>query len=192
MTTGHHAHKPFSDKLAFVLNNPIRRWFFPPERLITKLEIRPNDVVVDFGCGPGFYLTSIARVAGKAIGVDVSTRMLYQAANQAKKSTVKVELIQSNGTDIKLPDNCVDLIVLVHVFHEVEDKPTVLREFRRILKSGGRLAIVEKTRPDHLLPKAFSPPIMDQKEVVQNVQEADFRFRQAIPDGKDSILIFAR
>lgn len=190
MASAHHAHKRFSDKLAFVLNNPIRRWFYPPERLIAKFEIRPSDVVVDFGCGPGFYLTPLAKAAGRAIGIDVSTRMLERAASQAKKNKVTVEPMQSNGTDIKLPDNCVDLIFLVHVLHEVEDKPTVLGEFRRILKPDGRLAIVEKTRPDRLLPSAFSPPIVDENEVVEDVQLAGFAFRKTIPNGKDSIIMF--
>ena len=192
MPVSHHAHRRFSDKLAFVLNNPIRQRLSPPERLIAKFDIGPNDVVVDFGCGPGFYLITLARVAGKVIGIDTSSRMLELAANQAKKNTVTVELLQSNGTDIRLPDNTVDLIVLVHVFHEVEEKATVLREFRRILKPGGRLAIVEKTRPDRMFPAVFSPPIVDPKEIVQDIQQEGFGFRQAIPSGKDSIIICAR
>jgi len=192
LTANHHAHKPFSDKLAFVLNNPIRRTLYPPERLIAKLDLGPNDVVVDFGCGPGFYLIPLAKTAGKAIGIDVSNRMLERAANHAKKAKVKVELLQNDGTNIRLPNNSVNLIVLVHVFHEINDKSTTLKEFRRILKPGGRLVIVEKTRADRIFPMAFGPPTVDEKKVVQEVQQAGFGFTQAIPRGKDSIIMCER
>ena len=189
MAANHQTHKPFSDKLAFILNNPIRRTLYPPERLIATLDLGPNDVVVDFGCGPGFYLIPLAKVAGKAIGIDVSTRMLEQAAHHAKKAKVKVELLQNDGTKIRLPNDSVNLIMLVHVFHEVNDKRTVLNEFRRILKPGGRLAIVEKTRADRISPITFGPPTVDEKTAVQEIQQAGFGFMQAIPRGKDSIIM---
>ena len=188
----HHAHKRFPERLAFLLDNPIRRWLSPPERLISKLKIGPGDVVVDFGCGPGFYLIPLARIAGKTIGIDASSRMLERAAKQAKKAMATVEVIQSDGTDIKLPDNCVDLILLVHVFHEVESKATVLKEFRRILESEGRLAVVEKTHRDRLSPKAFNPPTVSEKEVVREIQEGGFRLQHVILMGKDSIFMCAR
>jgi ubiquinone/menaquinone biosynthesis C-methylase UbiE len=189
LAANHQTHKPFSDKLAFVLNNPIRRTLYPPERLIATLDLGPNDVVVDFGCGPGFYLIPLAKVAGKAIGIDVSTRMLERAAYHAKKAKVEVELLQNDGTNIRLPNDSVNLIVLVHVFHEVNDKRTVLNEFRRILKPGGRLAIVEKTRADRISPVAFGPPTVDEKKAVHEIQQAGFGLMQAIPRGKDSIIM---
>jgi ubiquinone/menaquinone biosynthesis C-methylase UbiE len=172
-----------------MLNNPIRRKLSRPDRLISKLEIKPKDVVVDFGCGPGFYLIPVAGVATKAVGIDVSARMLERASDYAKKNKVSVELMQSDGTDIKLQDGSVDLILLVHVFHEVEDEQRVLREFLRILRPSGRLAIVEKTRPSRMLPAALGPPTVEEKGVVEEIQRAGLAFDQTIPYGKDSIII---
>jgi ubiquinone/menaquinone biosynthesis C-methylase UbiE len=59
--------------------------------------------------------------------------------------------MQSDGISIGLEDESVDLIILVHVFHEIEDKNRVLREFSRLLKSSGRLIIVEGTRGNGFL-----------------------------------------
>ena len=189
LTASPHTHKHIPDRLAFMLNNPIRRILSHPDRLISTLEIRPKDVVADFGCGPGFFLIPLAGVAAKVIGIDVSSRMLDRASSYAKKNHVSVDLLQSDGTDIKLQDGSVDLILLVHVFHEVEDEQRVLREFLRILRPSGRLAIVEKTRPGSVLPASLGPPIMEEKRVVEEVQRAGLTFDRTIPYGKDSIII---
>jgi ubiquinone/menaquinone biosynthesis C-methylase UbiE len=189
LPANHHTHKRIPNRLTSVLNNPIRRRLSPPERLISKLDISPRDVVVDFGCGPGFFLIPLAGVATKAIGIDVSTPMLERAASYAKKNKVTVELLQSNGTDVRLQDNSVNLILLGHVFHEVEDEQRVLKEFLRVLKPSGRLVIVERTRPNRMLPATFSPPTVNEMEVVEQIQRAGFAFSQTIPYGKDSIII---
>jgi len=189
LTASTHAHKHIPDHLAFMLNNPLRRKLSHPNRLISTLEIKPKDVVVDFGCGPGFFLIPLAGVAAKVIGIDVSTRMLDRASSYAKKNSVSVDLLQSDGTDIKLQDGSVDLILLVHVFHEVEDEQGLLREFLRILRPSGRLAIVEKTRPSRVLPASLGPPIVEEKRVVEEVQRAGLTSDRTIPYGKDSIII---
>jgi hypothetical protein len=50
------------ERLAFTLDNPIRRVLDPPERLIGKLSINADDPVVDFGCGPGYFLIPLAHL----------------------------------------------------------------------------------------------------------------------------------
>jgi ubiquinone/menaquinone biosynthesis C-methylase UbiE len=140
------AHHRFSDKLAFMLNNPLRRCLSPPEELVSKFGVGSNDVVVDFGCRPFFFTIPLARVSSRTIGVDASSRMLEKAAAHALRTGVAVELIQSDETQIRLPDASVDMVVLVHVLHEVEARSMVLSEFLRILKPSGRLVVVEKLK----------------------------------------------
>lgn len=180
-------HKCFPHRLAFMLNNPIRQHFNPPTRLISKLDIGPGDVVVDFGCGPGYFTVPIAKVAGKTIGIDVSSSMLEKAADYAKKSDVAIELIQSNGTQINLENDSVDIIVLVHVFHEIEERRKALSEFLRILRPSGRLLIVEKTRGGVLAAK-FGPPIVNESEIVTEIANAGFVIVKTVAHGTDSII----
>ena len=99
---------------------------------------------MDFGCGPGFFTIELAKKAKNVVAVDVSPEMLKKAQNKAKKAHQEnIQFLQSDGKTIQLEDGSVDLILLVTVFHEVGDSGTVLKEFSRILKPTGRLAIVE-------------------------------------------------
>ena len=184
-----HDSRKIPERLAFTLDNPVRRFLDPPERLIGKLGINPDDAVIDFGCGPGYFLIPLAKVARRAIGVDVSSRMLEKASRKAKKKGVSVELLQSDGTGIRLEDGSVDLIFLNHVFHEVDDKPRVLGEFHRILKPLGRLAIVERTREPGRLMGNMGPPVVDEKRLIGEIQQAGFRFAQTIAHRNTSIVI---
>jgi ubiquinone/menaquinone biosynthesis C-methylase UbiE len=181
-------HKRFPERLAFMLNNPLRRRLSPPEKLISKLGVRPEDVMVDFGCGPGYFTVPLARIARKAFGVDVSSGMLDRAATYAKTNRVEIGLIQSDGTRINLSDASVDGILLVHVFHEVESRTKVLDEFLRILRPTGRLFIVEKTRRGRKL-ATFGPPIIKETEIIDEVSKAGFATVHTIPSGNDSIIV---
>jgi len=134
-------------------------------------------------------LIPIAKVARSAIGMDVSPRMLEKASRKGKKEGVSIELLQSDGTNIRLQDDSVDLILLNHVFHEVDDKPKVLGEFHRILKPSGRLAIVERTRSSGRLLSNMGPPLVDEKRLISEIQGNGFRFVQTIAHGKASIVI---
>jgi len=184
-----HKHKKFPERLAFMLDSPIRRFLQPPERLIKQLSIDPKDVVVDFGCGPGFFLIPIAKLAGKATGIDVSPSMLERASRKAKKKHVAVELLKSDGTEMKLADESVDMILLNHVFHEVENKPKVLAEFRRILKPSGRLAIVERVHGTSGFWGIAGPPVIDEKEFTREIEQGGFTLTRTISYGNSSIAI---
>jgi ubiquinone/menaquinone biosynthesis C-methylase UbiE len=171
-----------------MLNNRIRRALNPPDRLIAKLGIARSNVVVDFGCGPGFFTIPLAKVAAKTIAVDASPRMLEKTAHYGEKNHVAVELLKSDGTEINLADGSIDLILLVHVFHEVEQKPRVLKEFLRILRPAGRLVIVEKTRGG-ALSSMFGPPVIEADEVIREMELGGLASSGTILYGKDSMII---
>lgn len=189
MSSIEHAHKRFPERLAFLLNNPIRKALHPPNELLSKLAITKSDIVLDFGCGAGFFTIPIAKMAAKTIALDASSQMLEKTAHHAEKNHVAVELLKSDGTAINLEDNSVDLVLLFHVFHEVEDKPRVLREICRILKPSGRLAIVEKTRGDGIFSGKFGPPVLRQDEVIGEIARSGFKPAETLPHDKDSIII---
>lgn len=184
-----HQHKHVPEIFAFTLDNPIRRMLQPPEQLISKLGIRPSDVVVDFGCGPGFFTVPLARAAARIVAVDVSPEMLEKAASYARRNGVTVEFLRSDGIKIKLENQSVDVVFLNHVFHEIDDGQKALSEFLRTMKPSGRVIIVERSRGSRLLGGKLGPPIIDPAEVVREIERAGFIHTQTIAHGNDSIIV---
>ncbi len=169
-----------------MLTNPLRRRLAPPHRLIDQVGINHDDVVVDFGCGPGYFTVEIGRRARKTIGVDISLEMLEKARKTATKAGVTVDFIQSNGERVELPSNSVDLILLVHVYHEIADKEKALLEFRRILREGGRVVIQERTGKKGLSRFLPGPPIFDLRKITELGVKVGFALDRVEPYGGGS------
>jgi ubiquinone/menaquinone biosynthesis C-methylase UbiE len=184
-----HKEEAYSASGAIFLDNPIRRWLQPPSELAEKLGISPSDVVMDFGCGPGFYTVELAKKAQKVMAVDLSPEMLKKAQNKAVKAGVKnIEFLQSNGKNIKVEDGSVDLILLVTVLHEVGESQTVLAEFHRILKPTGKLVIVEVVKKG-IFPGA---PVQNPDAVKAEVEAGNFELQQMQPYKNYGVFFFTK
>jgi SAM-dependent methyltransferase len=184
-----HKGEAHSASKAFFLDNPIRRWRQPPLELIGKLAIHPTDVVVDYGCGPGFFTLELARRAQTVIAIDLSATMLQKAKNKAAKAGARnIRFLQSNGTSLQLENGKVDLILLVTVYHEVGDNETVLRQFRRILKPDGKLIIVEVIKEGSV----HGAPVQDPEKLKAEIESAGFRLVEMQPYKKYGILRFTK
>jgi ubiquinone/menaquinone biosynthesis C-methylase UbiE len=179
----------FSLLLSSTLNNSLRRGLSPPNRILDRLSVKSNDIVIDFGCGTGFYTIPLAKMAKRVVGIDVQAKMLKIAQRYAEKSNVKVEFYQSDGKNIPLPDSTADLIFLRRVFHEIEDKQAILQELTRLLKQNGRLAIMEKTKRS-LTP--MGPPTVETSEIVNCLRSVGLQVTEKIEMGNETIIIGKR
>jgi len=175
-------------KLAFTLNNALLRLFQPVDKVIEALGIEPDDVVIDFGCGPGLYTVPLARKAKRVIGIDVQAGMLEKATSYAERSDVK-EFYLSDGRGIPLPDSTADLVFMRWVYHELEDRQAVLREMTRILKPDGRLAIMEKTRRGF---RPIGPPTVSASRIADSIGDVGLSAGGEIQIGNESIVIGKR
>ncbi len=184
-----HKGEAYSASGAIFLDNPIRRLIQPPSELIDKLGIAPSDVAVDFGCGPGFFTTELAKRTKKVFAVDISSEMLLKVKNKVTKAKVaNVQFLQSDGKNLQLEDNSVDLILLVTVYHEVGDNEAVLKEFHRILKPTGKLAIVEVIKKG-ALPSA---PVQIPEVLKAEIETEDFELQQMRPYKSYGIFLFSK
>jgi len=108
-------------------------------------ELLPGETVLDLGSGGGLdVILSARRVGpeGRAYGLDMTDEMLELARrNQAEAGVDNVEFLKGDIEDIPLPDSSVDVIISNCVINLSVDKPAVLREAHRVLRTGGRFAV---------------------------------------------------
>jgi demethylmenaquinone methyltransferase/2-methoxy-6-polyprenyl-1,4-benzoquinol methylase len=135
---------------------------------VREAEIRGGETVVDVACGTGDLSLAFARAldraegggggahsaGGKVIGIDFTAEMLDIA--QAKKSHPRVRYEQGDAQNLQLPDACADVVSIAFGIRNVQEVAKALREFRRILRPGGRLVILEFSEPRNALMRWFN------------------------------------
>lgn len=99
-------------------------------------------VVADLGCGTGDLAATIAPWVGSVIGVDSSAAML-KAARYRTEGLPNVQLRRGDLSAVPIEDQSCDAAVLLLVLSYLPEPHPVLTEMARILKRGGRAAIVD-------------------------------------------------
>ena len=119
---------------------------------IGLLEIQPTDHVLEIGFGPGYGIQQVAKLAGQGLvaGVDFSETMLQQASrrNAAAIASGKVQLRLGDSAVLPYLDNSFHKVFATNVVYFWNDPVGVLQEIRRVLKSGGRLALYIISKED--------------------------------------------
>lgn len=123
-----------------------RKWSFYVEvttrETMTRLRLRPEDRVLDVGCGTGALLDQIGRAhpGARLAGLDPVTQML-EVARRRLPHTVNL----TAGWADRLPyaDGAFDVVVSCNMFHYVRRPLPALREMQRVLRPGGELVITD-------------------------------------------------
>jgi SAM-dependent methyltransferase len=107
--------------------------------------IHPGETVVDIGSGAGFDSLIASRLVGptgRVIGFDMTEEMLKKArAGAAAIGATNVEFREGLAESLPLPDDFADVVISNGVLNLMLDKTATLREWRRVLKPGGRLQV---------------------------------------------------
>jgi ubiquinone/menaquinone biosynthesis C-methylase UbiE len=82
----------------------------------------------------------------RLIGVDIDERSLQHARAQITRDHLQVELFQSDGAELELPDASVSMLLCHQTFHHLVRQQEALHEFYRVLQPGGLLLFAESTR----------------------------------------------
>ncbi len=119
------------------------------QRGIELARVQDGKSVLDIACGTGLILGDIVKLnqTGLNAGIDISSGMLDRARARLKHTTAQVELKQASAFEIPYLDATFDLVINGYMFDlmPTEAMPKLLKEFRRVLKSGGRLVLINMT-----------------------------------------------
>jgi ubiquinone/menaquinone biosynthesis C-methylase UbiE len=136
----------FPHELSFLLELPLRSVLLSPRKLAHRLGLTSTSRVLEVGSGSGFYSVEVARrtVEGHLQLLDLQTEMLQKARAKLRKEGLgNIGLTVADGGRLPFKQNGFDVIFLVAVLGEIENRGAFLREAHRALKPQGVLSISE-------------------------------------------------
>jgi len=134
-----------AEQWAHVFDDPKRDEWQKPHEVIEALALKPDAVVADIGSGTGYFAVRFANMVprGRVYGVDIEPDMVRYLAERAKREKRdNVIAVAGAPEDPRIPEKA-DLILMVDVFHHVEERERYFRKLRGSLKPGGRIAIID-------------------------------------------------
>jgi demethylmenaquinone methyltransferase/2-methoxy-6-polyprenyl-1,4-benzoquinol methylase len=124
-----------------------RRW----RRLAAASAVRPGDRVLDAACGTGDLAIAAREAGGEVTGLDFSERML----ERARRKSDAIEWVRGDLLALPFEDAAFDAATIGFGIRNVDDLDAGLRELARVVRPGGRLAVLEITRPRGVLRPFF-------------------------------------
>ena len=113
---------------------------------IDSIKLPPTGVIADIGAGTGYYTFKLAPKVpkGKVYAVEIQDEMISALKERKEKFNIaNVEVIKGSVTSPNLPNNSVDLAIMVDVYHELEDPVEMLASIKNSLKKDGSLLLIE-------------------------------------------------
>ena len=113
---------------------------------IDKIQVPEDAVIADVGAGSGYYTFRLAPKVpkGKVYAVEIQDEMIASINEKKKRlNNTNVEVIKGSVTSPNLPENSVDLVIMVDVYHELEFPVEILQAIRKSLKKDGQLLLIE-------------------------------------------------
>jgi demethylmenaquinone methyltransferase/2-methoxy-6-polyprenyl-1,4-benzoquinol methylase len=120
-------------------------------RTVKLARVKPTDIILDVACGTGDVSLKLFRAlhkidpapTGRVIGLDFTYAMLPLAREKARHRSAPITWINGDAQALPLRDQCCDVLSISFGIRNVVDTAAALREFRRVLRPGGRLVILE-------------------------------------------------
>ena len=150
--------------------------------LLKNLAVKPGMVVADIGAGSGYHSALLSKIVGtgKVFAVDVEPEMIaYLNARIKQEKLSRIVPVLSTEQKVSLPENTIDMMLLVDVYHEFSFPYEMALSMRAALKPGGKLVLVEFRAEDPTVPiKTIHK--MSEAQAIKEFKAAGFAFDKNI------------
>ncbi|HYE30301.1 MAG TPA: methyltransferase domain-containing protein [Methylomirabilota bacterium] len=138
------------------LERPEREVEEKPDLLVENLGLKPGDHAADLGAGTGYFSWRMAKAVGpkgRVHAIEIQQEMLdLLQRNMKQRGVTNVVSALGTITNINIPRNSLDLLLMVDVYHEVSHPQEILRSIHAALKPTGKLVFVEYRKEDPRVP----------------------------------------
>lgn len=142
-----------------------------PNLAIDLLQLRKDMLVADLGAGTGYFTSKMAPKCSVVYAVDIQQEMLDLNAKQMSKKGIKnVEFILGSNNQTGLPKNTLDLVLLVDVYHELENPYEIMNDIKLALNDSGKVVLLEYRKEDPSVP--IKP--LHKMSIDQMIKEMNF------------------
>jgi predicted methyltransferase len=150
-----------------------------PDEVIRTMGLRDGDVVADVGAGTGYFTRRLAWAVaprGRVYAVEIQPEMIALLKQGVEKAGLtNVVPVLGTAEDPRLPPAALDWILLVDVYHELQQPKAVLAKMREALKPTGRVALVEYRLEGPTALHIRKEHRMSPKQVLAEWEPAGFR-----------------
>ena len=165
-------------------------WLERPERekeentslLLKNLAVKPGMLIADIGAGSGYHSALLSKMVGggKVFAVDVEPEMIAYLNERIKQEKLsRIVPVLSTEQKLPLPENTIDMMLLVDVYHEFSYPYEMTLSMRAALKPGGKLVLVEFRSEDQNVP-IKSIHKMSEAQAIKELKAAGFTFDKNI------------
>jgi len=155
--------------LGYFLLNPLRRLLENPDKILGPF-VQEGMVVLEPGCGMGYFTLPLARMVGpegRVVVAEIQPKMLSVLERRARKASlddrIETRIIGTDGLGVEDLTGEVDLTVALHMVHEVPDHVSFFTDVWKALKPGGKLLIIEPK--GHVSSNEFAQTISDAEKI---------------------------
>ena len=169
-----------------ILFNPQIK-FLSPDKVLFATGLAAGQTVVDLGAGSGFYAIAAAKIVGETGNVFVAD--ILESALEHVSAEARLKFLRNIKTfrcDLEKPQSClnvtegsVDLIIMANILHQIGNKNNLMSEAYRLLKSGGKLLLIDwNHKPSTIGPVVDSR--IDEDATRQLALKFNFKFNRGV------------
>jgi len=150
--------------------------------LLKNLAVKPGMIIADIGAGSGYHSALLSKMvgSGKVFAVDVEPEMIAYLNERIRQEKLShIVPVLSTEQKLYLPENTIDMMLLVDVYHEFSYPYEMALSMLAALKPGGKLVLVEFRSEDPTVPiKTIHK--MSEAQAIKEFKAAGFRFDKNI------------